>query len=48
LLSELDGFEENKNIFVIASTNRLDLVDAALIRAGRFDVKIKLNLPNKV
>jgi cell division protease FtsH len=47
LLTELDGFESNENIVVIGATNRVDLVDPALIRAGRFDIKVKLHLPSK-
>jgi cell division protease FtsH len=47
LLTELDGFEENTNIVVIGATNRIDLVDSALIRAGRFDLKIRLETPKK-
>jgi ATP-dependent 26S proteasome regulatory subunit len=47
LLTELDGFEQNTNIVVIGATNRIELVDSAIIRAGRFDLKIRLQTPNK-
>ena len=47
LLTEMDGFRENENIVVIAATNRILLLDDALIRSGRFDTKIKLDLPTE-
>lgn len=47
LLAEMDGIEANEGILVIAATNREDLLDPALIRPGRFDIKINLDLPNK-
>jgi cell division protease FtsH len=47
LLTELDGFEQNTNIVVIGATNRIELVDSAIIRAGRFDLKIRLQTPNQ-
>lgn len=47
LLVELDGFEENSGIIVIAATNRDDVLDPALLRAGRFDRQITVNLPDK-
>lgn len=47
LLVELDGFEENSGIIVIAATNRDDVLDPALLRAGRFDRKVTVNLPDK-
>ena len=47
LLVELDGFEENSGVIVIAATNRADVLDPALLRAGRFDRQITVNLPNK-
>jgi len=47
LLVELDGFEENSGIIVIAATNRDDVLDPALLRAGRFDRKITVSLPNR-
>jgi len=46
-LVELDGFEENDNIIVFGATNRLDIIDDALLRPGRFDRKIKFELPEK-
>ena len=47
LLSEMDGFESNDNILVIAATNRRDVLDAALLRPGRFDRIINIPLPDK-
>ncbi|MFA7222172.1 MAG: ATP-dependent zinc metalloprotease FtsH [Bacilli bacterium] len=47
LLVELDGFEENSGIIVVAATNRADVLDPALLRAGRFDRQITVNLPNR-
>ncbi|MFP4158781.1 MAG: ATP-dependent zinc metalloprotease FtsH [Desulfobacterales bacterium] len=45
LLSELDGFEENQNVIVMCATNRPDVLDPALMRPGRFDRKIVVDLP---
>jgi len=45
ILIEMDGFESHDNVVVIAATNRPDILDPALIRSGRFDRKIKVNLP---
>lgn len=46
LLSELDGVESLKNVIVIGASNREDLIDPAILRPGRLDVKIKINRPN--
>jgi proteasome-associated ATPase len=48
LLSELDGVESLKNVVVIGASNRVDLIDPAILRPGRLDVKIKINRPNPV
>ena len=47
LLVEMDGFSDNLGIIVIAATNREDVLDPALLRAGRFDRQITVNLPDK-
>ena len=46
LLSEMDGFTPEEGIVFVAATNRADLLDPALMRAGRFDRKIRLNRPD--
>jgi transitional endoplasmic reticulum ATPase len=46
LLTEMDGVEELNGVLVLAATNRLDLIDPALIRPGRFDVSIPIPPPN--
>ncbi|PSQ96449.1 MAG: cell division protein FtsH [Bacteroidetes bacterium SW_9_63_38] len=48
LLSELDGFEENEGIVVMAATNRPDILDSALTRPGRFDRQITVDLPTQI
>lgn len=45
LLTEMDGFEGNSGIIVIAATNRVDVLDQALMRPGRFDRQVIVNLP---
>jgi cell division protease FtsH len=47
LLVEMDGFEENSGVIVMAATNRSDILDPALLRAGRFDRTITVDLPDK-
>ena len=46
LLTEMDGVEELKGVIVLAATNRIDIVDQALLRAGRFDFLLELQLPS--
>tara|TARA_B110001450_G_scaffold130043_1_gene122338 strand:- start:5320 stop:7257 length:1938 start_codon:yes stop_codon:yes gene_type:complete len=46
LLTEMDGFGTNDNVIVIAATNRADILDKALMRAGRFDRQIYVDLPD--
>ncbi len=46
LLAEIDGVEGLKNVIVIGATNREDLIDPAILRPGRLDVKIKIERPN--
>ncbi len=45
LLSEMDGFVSNQNVIVMAATNRPDILDSALLRPGRFDRRITVDLP---
>ena len=47
ILTEMDGFNSNNGVMVIAATNRLDILDPAILRAGRFDKHIAVSLPNK-
>jgi cell division protease FtsH len=48
LLTEMDGFKENKGVIVVGATNRIDILDAALLRPGRFDRQITVNLPDRL
>ena len=47
LLTEMDGFEENSGVILLAATNRPDVLDAALMRPGRFDRRISVDLPDR-
>ncbi|WP_373002485.1 AAA family ATPase [Sulfurimonas sp.] len=47
LLTEMDGFESQSGIIVIAATNKIDVLDSALLRAGRFDRRVFVELPTK-
>ncbi len=46
LLAEMSGFKENEGIIVIAATNRIDVLDEALLRPGRFDRQVEVQLPD--
>lgn len=46
LLTEIDGLEELRGVTVLAATNRIDIIDPALLRPGRFDILIELHYPN--
>ena len=46
LLTEMDGFQTNAGVIVLAATNRVDILDKALMRAGRFDRQIEVGLPD--
>lgn len=46
LLTQMDGFEDNSGVIVIAATNKIELMDSALLRSGRFDRRIFLSLPD--
>ena len=46
LLTEMDGFGTDTNVIVLAATNRADVLDKALMRAGRFDRQIYVDLPD--
>ncbi len=48
LLAEIDGVETLKNVIVIGASNREDLIDPAILRPGRLDVKIKIERPNEI
>jgi cell division protease FtsH len=47
LLTEMDGFEPNSGVILLAATNRPDVLDAALMRPGRFDRRIQVDLPDR-
>lgn len=47
ILVEMDGFEKNEKVIVVAATNRPDVLDPALVRPGRFDRRVTLDLPDK-
>ena len=47
LLTNMDGFEKDTEVVVMASTNRADILDKALVRSGRFDRKVKVALPDR-
>ena len=47
ILAEMDGFEGNTGVIVLAATNRADILDTALLRPGRFDRRVPVNLPSK-
>ena len=46
LLTEMDGFGSNSGVIILAATNRVDVLDKALLRAGRFDRQIHVDLPD--
>ncbi|MCQ4924207.1 ATP-dependent metallopeptidase FtsH/Yme1/Tma family protein [Tissierella carlieri] len=46
LLTEMSGFKENEGIIVVAATNRIDILDEALLRPGRFDRQVEVSLPD--
>jgi len=48
LLTEMDGIEELKGIVILAATNRIDILDPAILRAGRFDFHIELSAPDEI
>ncbi len=47
LLTEMDGFEGSSGVMVVAATNKIDVLDSALLRAGRFDRRVFVELPTK-
>ncbi|MBV5279574.1 MAG: AAA family ATPase, partial [Campylobacteraceae bacterium] len=47
LLTEMDGFEDSSGVIVIAATNKIDVIDEALLRSGRFDRRIFIPLPDR-
>lgn len=46
LLTEMDGFEESSGVMVLAATNKIEVLDEALLRSGRFDRRVYIGLPN--
>jgi len=46
ILTQMDGFEGNEDVIVLAATNRADVLDPALLRPGRFDRRVQINLPD--
>jgi len=48
LLTEMDGFKENKGVIIVGATNRVDILDPALLRPGRFDRQIEIGLPDRL
>jgi len=47
LLTQMDGFDSSSGVMVVAATNKIEVLDEALLRAGRFDRRVFLTLPNK-
>lgn len=47
ILVEMDGFEQEQNVIVLAATNRMDVLDPALLRPGRFDRRVNIALPDR-
>ncbi|MEI6480814.1 MAG: ATP-dependent zinc metalloprotease FtsH [Candidatus Saccharibacteria bacterium] len=47
ILVEMDGFEQGTNVIVLAATNRSDVLDSALLRPGRFDRRVNIDLPDR-
>lgn len=47
ILVEMDGFEKDQNVIVLAATNRADVLDPALLRPGRFDRRVRITLPER-
>ena len=47
ILVEMDGFEPNEKVIVMAATNRPDVLDSALLRPGRFDRRVTIDLPDR-
>src|SRR5690606_26380741 len=48
ILTEMDGFSSREGVIVLAATNQPDVLDKALLRAGRFDRRVVVNLPDKI